>query len=120
MSVSGDLGYFGLAELLQILSISKNSGVIVVHGESEQGSLLLVGGRLVDARTTHGVVGEEAFFSLVGNVRGSFTFDREDPELKTARDSGGEAPGSIKRSLGTLLLEVGSHLHRRGPAGPAQ
>jgi hypothetical protein len=119
MSVSGDLGHFGLAELLQILSISKNSGVVMVHGESAQGSLLLVSGRLVDARTAQGVVGEEAFFSLVSNVGGSFTFNRESPDF-SAPDAGGEAPRSIKRSLDALRLEVSSRLHRRGTGGPAQ
>ena len=63
MGLSGDLGYFGLPEVLQVLSMSRSSGTLTVNGDLTQGSMLMSAGRLVDARLATGdSVGEEAFF----------------------------------------------------------
>ena len=112
MGLSGDLGYFGLPEVLQVLSISRNSGTLTVNGDLTQGSMLMSAGRLVDAwLATGGSVGEEAFFALMANKGGGFLFQPEGevPEDKTQPQR--ERKGSISRALESLLLEASARMH---------
>ena len=98
MSVSGDLNEFGVAELLQVLNISRKTGVLALQGGGVSGALTLAQGRLVDARLKDGPEGEEAFFALVGMLEGRFLF-RGTEELAGMR--------TISRPLEALLLEAG-------------
>jgi hypothetical protein len=111
MSLSGDLGYFGLPEVLQVLSMSRNSGTLTINGDLVQGTMLMSAGRLVDARLVDGgPVGEEAFFALMTNKGGGFLFQPEGevPEDKT--QSRHERKKSISRGLESLLLEAGARM----------
>ena len=103
MGLSGDLTAFGVAELLQILSMGKKSGVLNVRGDAAQGKLTLVRGRVVDAQVEGGAVGEEAFFALLDIHHGRFTF---------RQDFDDEGRQSISRTLDALLLDA---TERRGP-----
>jgi hypothetical protein len=103
MGLSGDLTAFGVAELLQILSMGKKSGVLHLRGEATRGSLTLLQGRVVDAEVEDGAVGEEAFFALLDVHQGRFTF---------RQDFDGEGRQSIRRTLDALLLDASG---RRAP-----
>jgi hypothetical protein len=97
MSLSGDLTEFGLTELLQVLSMSKKSGVLVLRGDVAHGTLTLLNGRLVDAEVESGPVGEAAFFTLLEVRQGRFVFRGEVDE---------EGRRSISRTLDSLLLDA--------------
>jgi hypothetical protein len=104
VGLTGELEGFGLPELLQILAQGKKSGVLAIMGDASQGSLTLMSGRLVDVRAGE-TVGEDAFFSLLGNVAGRFSFSRITDEQVFTDGS------TIDRTVDALLLEAS----QRGP-----
>jgi hypothetical protein len=115
MGLSGDLGYFKLPEVLQVLSVGRNSGTLTIHGDAASGSMLLAGGRLVDARLEakgkrmH--EGEEAFFALLTNTSGTFVFEAAPKSGDAEPQADSEQRGSVARALDALLLEA--HLRLR-------
>ena len=112
MGLSGDLGYFGLSEVLQVLSMSRNSGTLTINGDLTEGSMLMSAGRLVDARLATGdSVGEEAFFALMTNKGGGFLFQPEGEVLEHETQPHHERKRSIVRGLESLLLEAGARMH---------
>ena len=112
MGLSGDLSYFGLPEVLQVLSMSRSSGTLTVDGDLTQGSMFMSAGRLVDARlTTGGSVGEEAFFALVSNRGGGFLFQPEGEIAEDGTQPQRERKRSISRGLESLLLEASARMH---------
>jgi hypothetical protein len=96
LSLSGQLADFGVAELLQILSMGKKSGVLAIEGDQAQGQVYLNEGRLVHAADERGLDGEAAFRRLAANRSGRFSFT-----LGTRPD----IPTTIRRPLQTMLLE---------------
>lgn len=112
MGLSGDLSYFGLPEVLQVLSMSRSSGTLTVNGDSTQGSMIMSAGRLVDALLDSGSsVGEEAFFALMTNKAGGFLFQPEGEVLEDGVQPQHERKRSITRGLESLLLEAGARMH---------
>jgi hypothetical protein len=111
MGLSGDLGYFGLPEVLQVLSMSRSSGALTVNGDVAQGSMLMSAGRLVDARLAGGgSEGEEAFFALMTNKGGGFLFQPEGNVPEDEAQPHPESKKSIVRGLESLLLEAGARM----------
>jgi len=98
MALAGDLSDFGLAELLQILSMGRKSGTLSLTGDRSSGTLTLASGRLIAADVAGGPVGEPAFFSLFRNTSGSFRFETADGDPLPAQ--------TVNRPLESLLLEA--------------
>lgn len=96
--MNGDLEDFGLAELLQVLSMGRRSGVLELQGDRRSGRIVLQSGGVVDASAFGAERGEAAFFELLANRSGPFSF--------RARE-GVDAPTiTISRSLNSLLIEA--------------
>jgi hypothetical protein len=106
MSLTGDLSDFGVAELLQILSMARRSGILEVEGDHAEGEIVLEGGKLIHAQAGEDSAGEDAFLLLVRNRAGrfSFTTGAGDQEVERRRVT-------ITRNLDVLLLEASQ---RRG------
>jgi hypothetical protein len=111
MALSGDLGYFGLPEVLQVLSMGRNSGTLSVTGDRANGSISISTGRLMEAHAQQSgrsgeQDGEDAIFALLANTSGSFVFDVDatagvgEPQAHTERRT------SLTRGLDVLLLEA--------------
>jgi hypothetical protein len=112
MGLSGDLGYFGLPEVLQVLSMSRSSGTLTIDGDLAQGSMLMSAGRLVDARlATGGSMGEEAFFALMANKGGGFLFQPDGEIAEDGTQPQRERKRSVSRGLESLLLEASARMH---------
>jgi Domain of unknown function (DUF4388) len=103
MGLTGEMRGFHLPELLQVLGQGKKTGVLTLHGGVAEGTLTLHNGRLVAARVG-AVSGEEAFFALLRNLDGRFSFVATPSEV---RDPSSEA----MRSLEVLLLDATSRSH---------
>jgi hypothetical protein len=101
VGLTGEMRGFRLPELLQVLGQSKKTGVLTLYGGVVEGSLTLQGGRLVAARTG-AASGEDAFFSLLKNLEGRFSFVASPLE---ARDP---QPSAAMRPLEVLLLDATS------------
>jgi hypothetical protein len=117
MGLSGDLGYFKLPELLQVLGMGGNSGTLTINGDAASGTMVFAGGRLVDARLeTKGRravhEGEEAFFALLANTSGAFVFDAAPKPRDTEPQADSERSGSVDRGLDALLLEAHLRLQK--------
>lgn len=87
-----------MTELLQVLSMGRSSGTLFVEGDMTSGWIRLREGRPVEASLDSGLSGEPAFFCLLDNASGSFSFERQ-----LGEDGKGV---TIKRSLETLLFEA--------------
>ena len=103
MGLTGEMRGFHLPELLQVLGQGKKTGVLTLHGGVAEGTLTLHNGRLVAARVG-AVSGEEAFFALLRNLDGRFSFVATPSE---ARDP----PSEAMRPLEVLLLDATSRSH---------
>lgn len=93
---SGDLQFCGLAEVLQILGHSRQSGQISIHGGTS-GEIVIAAGQIADAHCRDRF-GDEAVFDLLATDQGSFAF-RSGSLLAAAS---GSAP---VRPLASILLE---------------
>ncbi len=71
--IEGGLGQLPLADLLQILSMNRRTGKLVLTHGQVRGEIHLTGGRPVDARTGS-IEGEKALFRLIAWREGSFAF----------------------------------------------
>ncbi len=77
---SGDLKDLSIVELVQMLNLNKKSGVLVIKAEDE-GFIYLKDGHLW--AVTHGdETGEDAFYSLVAKIEGSFKFEIKDVDIE--------------------------------------
>lgn len=101
MGLTGEMRGFRLPELLQVLGQSKKTGVLTLYGGVAEGSLTLQSGRLVAARTGASS-GEEAFFSLLQNLEGRFSFVASPLEARDLQ------PSEAMRPLEVLLLDATS------------
>jgi len=104
VSLTGEVHGFHLPELLQVLSQSKKSGVLTLYGGVVEGTLTLCNGRLVAARADD-VLGEGAFFALLRNLEGRFSF------TASPRDDRESQPAVTMRPLEVLLLDATSSDH---------
>ena len=92
--LEGNLAQLPLTDLLQILSVNKRSGKLLVERGGEQAEVLLREGRVVDAR--FGLAGaEKALWRLLTHREGQFTFAPGEPP----------EPDRITRRLDDLILE---------------
>jgi len=98
------MGGFHLPELLQVLGQGKKTGVLKLYGGVAEGTILLRNGRLV-AALQGTLSGEEAFFSLLRNLEGRFSF------VASPRDAGDTQPSAGMRPLEALLLDATSRGH---------
>ncbi|MCJ7795536.1 MAG: DUF4388 domain-containing protein [Thermoleophilia bacterium] len=104
MGLTGEIRGFHLPELLQVLGQSKKTGVLTLYGGVAEGTLTLYNGRLVAARAG-GASGEEAFYALLQNLEGRFSFVASAPEAPDPH------PSVAKRPLEVLLLDATSRGH---------
>lgn len=74
VALLGDLGVFGLVEVAQFLHMSRTSGTVILHAESD-GEMGFLDGELVRA-TTAGAEGVEALRAMLHWSAGSFELDR--------------------------------------------
>jgi len=70
---SGDLGDLSIVELVQMLNLNKKSGPLQIEGRVV-GTIYLKDGEL-HAAETRDKEGEEAFYQLVTNGKGTFNFE---------------------------------------------
>jgi DNA-binding response OmpR family regulator len=92
--IEGNLAQIPLVDLLQILSVNRKTGRLVVEREGERAEIALDAGRVLDARLGP-VAGEKALFRLLTRREGQFAF------LPGAH--GGEE--RIERRVEELVLE---------------
>ncbi len=104
MGLTGEVRGFRLPELLQVLGQSKKTGVLTLYGGVVEGTLTLNNGRLVTARVG-AVSGEEAFFALLRNLEGRFSF------VISPREERESQPAVAMRPLEVLLLDATSRDH---------
>ncbi len=71
--IQGSLKQIGLPDLLQILSVNRRSGRLLIEHAGGKGEIQISDGRPVQARTGP-VEGEKALFRLFGVHEGSFAF----------------------------------------------
>lgn len=113
MSLQGSLTIVSLPDILQILAMNRATGALELERTPEHtGKLLLTHGELVDARTSSGHAGEEAFSRLMAWNRGAFRFVE-------ARVNGTR---SIDKPLDALILtcltQQDELVHALEPVGP--
>jgi len=71
--LQGTLSMLPLAELLQSLEAGRRSAVLEITSRGRSGTIWIRSGRVIDAETSHGRNGEEAFFSIFPWTEGTFT-----------------------------------------------
>lgn len=72
--VSGSLEEMGIPDIVQILHQGRKTGALLLTSDGEQGTIFFKDGGIVDA-SWRGLRGEEAFYAIVGIVKGGFTID---------------------------------------------
>lgn len=92
--VQGSLSHMSVADLLQVFAMNRKSGRLTLIFQDETADVLLVDGRVRDARGPN-VTGEKALFRYLTRREGSFEFL---PGRPAATDR-------IKRTVDDLLLE---------------
>ena len=111
MAVNGRLDCFALGDVLQVLSLRRASGIVRISGDCAQGEIHLEAGAPVRAGTEGGQAGEDAFFLLLRNSSGEFTFHSQH-DLSTTTEAREEAGTpmprgtEITRRLDALLLQA--------------
>jgi len=90
----GQLAQLPIPDLLQVLAMNHRSGRLVIRSGGVVGEILVVQGRVHDARV-QGVSGEKALYRIFAWKEGSFELLSEELQL----------PDRIRRSLDTLLLD---------------
>lgn len=82
---SGDLDDLSIVELVQMLNLNKKSGVLKIQS-SEKGAIYLKDGHLW-ATTYQNKTGEDAFYSLVAETKGTFDFEIMDVDQESNIDN---------------------------------
>jgi hypothetical protein len=96
MSLKGSLESINLADIMQLVSNSRQSGRFVLSRESgSDGTIILSKGEIIHAEVDN-FIGEDAFFTLISWGKGEFVFEEGDVEADT----------TIKRSVTSLLMEA--------------
>jgi DNA-binding response OmpR family regulator len=92
--IEGGLGQLPLVDLLQILSMNRRTGRLVLTLGAQRGEVQLAAGRPVNARLGD-IEAEKALFRLLGWVEGTFAFHPGEAPTRTR----------IDRSMEDVLLE---------------
>jgi len=96
MSLKGSLESVNLADIMQLVSNSRQSGRFVLSREAgNDGYIVLKRGEIIHAEVDN-FLGEDAFFTLISWGQGEFVF--EEGEF--------QAEPSITRSVTSLLMEA--------------
>lgn len=103
----GAVGSLPLADLLQVWSLNRFSGLVTVHSEGRRGRLYFSDGEIVHAEA-EGLAGEPAVRVIVGWPEGLFDLAPNTSTLKR----------TIRKSVSHLLLEAHSHLDEGRRLGP--
>jgi len=106
MQLTGDLGDFALSDILQILSLSRKTGVVSLEGAGWEGKIEVEGGRITHSSLLPGetLTDSLALAGLLG-----------DDALRTLAANGGSKDSALER----LLVESGI-LTRNGLAAAAR
>jgi response regulator RpfG family c-di-GMP phosphodiesterase len=72
--VSGSLEEMGIPDIVQILHQGRKTAALLLTSDGEQGTIFFKDGGIVDA-SWRGLRAEEAFYAIVGVVKGGFTID---------------------------------------------
>jgi len=91
----GSVSDMSLADIVQIKGVNRYSGCLVVEHHSKNGVIFFREGDVVHAEQ-EGLIGEEAFYSIMGWGVGTF---RSEPKVSTTSRT-------IEQSLGFLVLEA--------------
>ena len=94
----GDLGQVPLVDLLQLLLMNRRTGVVIVSTASGAGELRVADGEVLDAIYRR-LEGEKAFYRLLAEREGSFTFVPGSPP----------AIARVAKGTATLLMEAMRH-----------
>ena len=96
MSLKGSLESINLADIMQLVSNSKQSGRFVLSNESgKSGYIYIKSGEIVHSEIDN-FVGEDAVFTLISWGKGEFVFEDGEFNVNT----------SITRSVTSLLMEA--------------
>ncbi|MCP5053588.1 MAG: DUF4388 domain-containing protein [bacterium] len=96
MSLKGSLDSINLADIMQLVSNSRQSGRFVLTREGgHTGYIILRNGEMIHSQVDN-FVGEDAVFTLISWGKGEFVFEEGQFEGET----------TIKRSVTSLLMEA--------------
>ncbi|MCP5102648.1 MAG: DUF4388 domain-containing protein [bacterium] len=96
MSLKGSLESINLADIMQLVSNSRQSGRFeLTRGEDQKGYIIIKKGDIAHAEVAN-FVGEDAVFTLISWGKGEFVFNEGDYESET----------TITRSVTSLLMEA--------------
>ena len=96
MSLKGSLDSINLADIMQLVSNSRQSGRFVLTRESgNTGYIILKNGEMIHSEVDN-FRGEDAVFTLISWGKGEFLFEEGDYEAEV----------TIKRSVTSLLMEA--------------
>jgi hypothetical protein len=96
MSLSGSLTSINLADIIQLVSNSKQTGrFVLTRNTGQKGAIYLKGGEIVHAEVEE-FKGEDAMFTLISWSEGEFVFEEGTFETRT----------SIQRPITSLLMEA--------------
>ena len=96
MSLKGSLESINLADIMQLVANSRQSGKFVLTREvGNPGFIILKKGEIIHAEVDK-FLGEDAFFTLISWGKGEFVFEEGDVEANT----------TITRSVTSLLMEA--------------
>lgn len=96
MSLKGSIESINLADIMQLVANSKQSGrFILTKSDEEKGYIYVVKGEIIHAEAEH-FVGEDALFTMISWEKGDFLFEESEFEVDN----------SITRSVTSLLMEA--------------
>lgn len=80
-ALAGDLEVLGLDEVLSLLTVTGRTGCVRLEGRGGQGYVWVADGAVVAATRDQAprAPADEVLCALLGEVRGTFTFDADDP-----------------------------------------
>jgi hypothetical protein len=96
MSLKGSLESINLADIMQLVSNSRQSGRFVLTRENgTKGYIVLLRGEIIHSEVEN-FIGEDSFFTLISWSEGEFVFEEGEFQVDT----------TIKRSVTSLLMEA--------------
>ncbi len=95
-SFDGTIGDMQLADLVQMMCLARETRLITMESGKIRGKIHTSSGRIIDASTSEGIEGEEAFHLIIGWKEGTFEM------LPTPEDH----PTTIERGWEALLVEA--------------
>lgn len=96
MSLKGSLESINLADIMQLVSNSKQSGRFILLKDSGEKGYIYVKNGEVNHAEVENFLGEDAVFTLISWDKGEFTFEEGKADVKD----------SITRSVTSLLMEA--------------